>query len=858
MKKQNKTKPSPYLIAALILSFIIPILVMLLIFIERRIYPFGSSSFLRTDLYHQYAPFFQEFRNKLVEGESLSYSWKVGAGTNFAALYAYYLASPINWLVALVPKSNVIEFITYLIVFKIGLSGLSFTWYLHRHTGSQSLSLSLFGIAYALSGYMAAYSWNIMWLDCIALFPLIILGLEQLVHQGKFLLYCITLGLSILSNYYISIMTCFFLVLYFVFLLLTQEKFQPGKLPKQMGLFAFSSLLAGALAACVLIPEIYALSTTASSKSNFPKEVTSYFSILDMLARHLDLVEVEEGLDHWPNLFCGISVLMLIPLYVMNRRRSYKEKIGYLVLIFFLLASFSLNTLNFIWHGLHYPNSLPCRQSYIYVFLMLVISFWGLQGVPDRNNKQLVSVFWIAVSLIVIIQAVCQDDAITVAVIWVSLIFIGLYALLLYLYRQNRIDPFLLVLLALILVVTENTINTGETSVTTINRNTYMDIDQAEDTLKDIIDKQDPGFYRMEKSSQRTKNDGAWLGYSSASTFSSMSYASMSGFYKNLGMEGSTNAFSTNGATPFAYSLLNVRYLLSSEELPDSLLYQEVGSAPYNTGEMEHTLYLYENLYTLPLGFVLPAEMTSWKCQQATPFAEQDSFISQATGVSSLFTTQTAQASGKQCQAAVTVSGHGYAYTTGSAKEVTVTHGSFSKQFSNVNRGYLLDLGYCEKGETIIISSTENDQTVSATIGIFDEAAFIQAYEELAEDSMTVESYTADHITASVNSKGGLLMMSIPYDQGWSVKVDGADTEPLCFADTFLALSVNSGIHTIELSYAPPGQSMGILISLIALVLLAFIITLLRFWKRPVKAKAPVESNEAPSIQPMADTTEKS
>lgn len=72
-----------------------------------------------------------------------------------------------------------------------------------------------------MSGYLAAYNWNVMWLDCIFLFPLIALGLEKLVTEGKYRLYCISLALCILSNYYISIMVCIFLVLYFLVLLVS-------------------------------------------------------------------------------------------------------------------------------------------------------------------------------------------------------------------------------------------------------------------------------------------------------------------------------------------------------------------------------------------------------------------------------------------------------------------------------------------------------------------------------------------------------------------------------------------------------------------------------------------------------------
>ncbi|MBQ7083260.1 MAG: YfhO family protein, partial [Oscillospiraceae bacterium] len=200
--------------------------IMVIIFIQRGIFPFGDESFLRTDMYHQYAPFFSEFQHKLKNGGSLLYSWDIGMGVNFAALYAYYLASPFNWLLLLCPKAYIIEFMTYMIVLKIGLSGLAFAWYLKKKFHTNSVGTGFFGIFYALSGYMAAYSWNIMWLDCIILFPLIVMGLERLVKEGNGFLYCVTLGLSILSNYYISIMTCVFMVIYFAALLLMEEKYK--------------------------------------------------------------------------------------------------------------------------------------------------------------------------------------------------------------------------------------------------------------------------------------------------------------------------------------------------------------------------------------------------------------------------------------------------------------------------------------------------------------------------------------------------------------------------------------------------------------------------------------------------------
>ena len=223
LKLHDKLKlPKIRLDRLYIFSFLMPVLIMLDIFFIRDIYPFGvgDRSFLHIDMYHQYFPFLVEFYHKLRGGESLFYSWNTGIGSNFYALYVYYLASPFNWLCVLFPEGLLMEFLTYLMVVKIGLCGVSFTYYIRKHFGTDSLSILLFSIFYSLSGFMAAYNWDVMWLDVVALAPIVILGLEKLVAEGNGRFYCAALALSIISNYYLSIMLCIFLVLYFIVLLI--------------------------------------------------------------------------------------------------------------------------------------------------------------------------------------------------------------------------------------------------------------------------------------------------------------------------------------------------------------------------------------------------------------------------------------------------------------------------------------------------------------------------------------------------------------------------------------------------------------------------------------------------------------
>ena len=115
--------------------------------------------------------------------------------------------------------------------------------------------------------------------------------------------------------------------------------------------FSFYSLLAGGLAAVVLLPEIYALQVTASGDFDFPKTFSSYFSIFDMIARHIGNVGTEIGLDHWPNIYCGVAVLMFFLLYLGSRKITFREKAVYCSMLVLFYASFSVNVLNFIWHA---------------------------------------------------------------------------------------------------------------------------------------------------------------------------------------------------------------------------------------------------------------------------------------------------------------------------------------------------------------------------------------------------------------------------------------------------------------------------------------------------------------------------
>ena len=93
------------------LGALIPAVLFYLIYLVRGLYPFGDGTVLVLDLNGQYAYFFENLRSCVLEGNTLLYSWSRALGGEFLGMYAYYLASPLSYLICLFPKGYTQEFL---------------------------------------------------------------------------------------------------------------------------------------------------------------------------------------------------------------------------------------------------------------------------------------------------------------------------------------------------------------------------------------------------------------------------------------------------------------------------------------------------------------------------------------------------------------------------------------------------------------------------------------------------------------------------------------------------------------------------------------------------------------------------
>ena len=185
----------------LFLCFFLPFLLTFLSHAAFGVFPFGSESVLVLDLNAQYVYFFNALRDFVYGEGSLLYSFVRAMGGEFMGIYAYYIASPLSYIVCLFPKSAIPEALWLIFMIKSGLCGLCFGFFLQETTDCPHFPTVALSVFYALSGYATAMQSNTMWIDALYLLPLCVLGVHRVVTKKGCVLYILSLAATLLFNY---------------------------------------------------------------------------------------------------------------------------------------------------------------------------------------------------------------------------------------------------------------------------------------------------------------------------------------------------------------------------------------------------------------------------------------------------------------------------------------------------------------------------------------------------------------------------------------------------------------------------------------------------------------------------------
>ncbi|MGN1317481.1 MAG: YfhO family protein [Lachnospirales bacterium] len=866
-----------------VFTFFLVFLIMGATYFMRGVFPFGDNIILKVDLYHQYGPFHEELRSRILNGQSLFYSWEGGLGKEFFTQMAYYTASPISILILLFPQNLMPEAMALFILIKTSFAGAFFAYYLRKRFNNNNVMLVVFGIFYAFSAYMTGYYWNVMWLDAVALFPVIAFGIEALVKNNKHLTYCITLAVVILINFYIAFLVCVFAALYYLVVLFSTYSWSRDRktIISLTIKFAIISLLAGGISMFLTVPTAIALGNTATSDTSFPA-FEIYENIYQLITNHFIGARsvVLARNEDLPNVYSGVLTLVILPLYFFNRKIEKKEKwlIGAL-LIFMLLCS-CIKPLDYMIHGMHFPSNLPHRYTFIYSFIILTIAYKGFLNIKNVDVRIInyVAIAYVVIMLIseyLLVPMISDIDRVLSDVdIIINVVAIVIYVVLINIYAKSSIkDLTSFMLIFLVLAIAESSFSSYEGLDRTTKRQSYVEyIDSADEAVNYLNEKENGNFYRTEFRRFTTINDAALYHYNGFSQFSSLAPGGISEFIGNLGIAATGNSFRYYDPTSLVDAMFDIKYVMNKENNGNGEIKNERYTHLQNFGNV----WVYENDRVLPLGFMVNSAIKDWKTKDSTPFQVQNDFVNNCAGVAGNMFTNIPVTNIEKTYMEVTedindnefkykltnpenlaleptvVSNikidknqYIYAYVdAGNSKRVkysviTANGTERIKEDRELSAGKsLFDIGNVNAGETVRIQFSltnkgefektyRKDGKVKLYLSAYDDSVFQNAYDKLSEQTYNITSFEDTKITGTIDVKNdGVMFTSIPYVEGWKVYVDGVETDKVSIGDNgVIGVELTQGQHEITFKFSPQGLVLGLIISLIS-ILLAVIYTI--------------------------------
>lgn len=769
---------------------------------------FGSDS-VRVSL-PTYIYFFDWFRS----GMPL-WSDKMGIGTSVLS-HGDIVFDPFTYLLFIFGKNNIIYMFVYMVIAKIILAGIFFWMFIGKYSKYKMSSYAkLIGaITYAFGGYMIVVGQNYVFGTIYVYMPLIFLGFEMWLQNKKKWLLILTLTATALYFYYFFYMTAIFFVVYAIFRYLTFYKFSIKHFLKYIFSLAGYSLVALGLSAFFWLPSLALTLTNLRIGSFVPKLENMFVPDLKIALTALgrffgydvfgySKLYLGYNGDYFQlALFCGVITLVLITQIFCEENK--KKKILYGIFSSVLLAFLFIPFFSYVFNGF---SDFTYRWTYVLHFSLALLLAIAINTVFEKmkvNYKILfttagislissfVVIFFLSImgtngffslSHIRLDTQQFRDVFIKkMSLFYIDYFFIAAYTLLTILFfrirYKNTVKIIILLLIFIELVwAPQDFINNRLYTTPDPVKNNLGYFDNTIHALN-YLKEDDKSIYRIDKSYDSviseyghtpSNNDSLVQGYRGLKSYNANNQPNYIRFLINADVfVRYPFAVIPKGTTPQNVKYMDYHYV---NGVGDRFLLQSflgvkyyLSSAPLISPEYYQLIgkikdvYIYRNNNYLPLGFTF------------------DNFI---------------------------------------------THEEFMKLDNSVKDLALLSFvvidnqndlfGIINKNSTVILNNIKSEADVSNIIN------------ERRSNSLQITSYKEDNIIGKISvSKNKVLVITIPYDEGWIIYLDGNKETPLKVDSGLMGIKLKPGQHIIELKYFPVKMKLGIIISIITLLIFVF------------------------------------
>lgn len=799
-----------------LLAFTLPIIIFLLFIIINQNFKIYDNVIIN-DLRTQYNSLLMYLKNVLMGNDSIFYSFTKGIGGNMISTIAYYLLSPFNLLILLFKNINISIFIG--IVLKFCFSSFTMFYFLKNKYKKNNIGTLMFSLIYAFSGYMINYYFNIMWIDILILLPLIIKKLDDLIDNKKARLLPLLLFISLIINFYISYMLFIFLIIYFINQVLLKYDLKKDKniIKKLTKEFVINIIISILLSAFLLLPTVLDMKNNMFRYS-FNKNIFSLnYSNIPMIISKLYVgsFDITTIFSHeQANIYITIFGVILIIKYFFNKNISKKEKILSFSVIFIFIFSIAFEFFNLIWHGFSFPNGYNYRFSFLFIFYLVDIMYRQFLNNYKLSTKKIVFIFFVFVTISFSIRGLFKylnDIKIIISI----LLFITYLILLNFNNKKINIILYILIFIELNLNFNLCFITADKIEYYDNNVNYYKD-----DLCEEINELS--GNYRMSLQNFISYDDSLYCGIKdlpiSLTTNNKFYYK----FMNNMGYSVTYSTIADNYIPqPFVQSILGVKYILRINENFESYYnIIDIKKKEYNNFDLY--LYKHNNQNALSIGYIINNSELEYT---NNPFENQNMLAKEMSGLDLDIYEPVKLTKVSEYTYKYNVNGYYYIYNyfpipINSEKYISYVINNYKIKLGPFNKGIVMMANNEQKEATmkITIDNRKYKKYIDPIIYVFNEDNYNKVIQKISQNQLKVTEFNKNKLKGEIYLNGDdTLMLSIPYEKGWNIKVNGKKVKYSKIYDTFISLDLKKGSNKIEMIFIPPGLKLGIIISLIGL-----------------------------------------
>ncbi|MGI6590593.1 MAG: YfhO family protein [Eggerthellaceae bacterium] len=587
----------------------------------------GWSQHFRAYIY--YGRWLREIAGSLLSGAGLvvpQWDFSFGEGNDVLdTLHYYAIGSPFTLGCAFVPDQYMHIYYDAMVVVRLYLAGLAFCKLCIECGLSNRHAIIAGAVTYAFCGWSAYCLWrHPFFLDPLIWMPLLVLGIERIIRNGKPWIFVWSVFLSCISNVYFAWMLALLAVVYLVVRLVFLNATR-GQRPRILGRVFAYALLGIAMAAVIMVPMAgFVLGDTRSGGFN---PAGLFYSIEDYALIFVSLMSVKPGGANWEWVSLGGPAILAALIALV---KGDSKVIRTLLVIAFVFSLFPV--LGQIFNGFSYAANRWSFALALVVCYALTANWEQLVEKPDRKTVLGLAIFLVIYAVIcgcaVAIQPSSDNRILFAPIAWqigLAFLFVGIAVL------GTKRTGLPVQGLALSLAIAAVAINCfwmytpAGYNFAGITIPSKLASSNLNASVVDKLPAPQDAFFRttVEPQASEPKNANVTAGRSTTQYYWSFSNQAVAQYRTNLGMieplnyeysgyEASTNllanasvkycAVASGKNTPLPYGYHFIEEIETGGSLPKG-----IASSTHSLSEYD----IYENNYPMPFAYTTDSQMSS-------------------------------------------------------------------------------------------------------------------------------------------------------------------------------------------------------------------------------------------------------